>query len=34
MAKRALRTLCLAYKEIGPREDLSTKDGTGVYSVE
>lgn len=34
MAGRALRTICLAYKDIGPREDLNTKDDKGVYHVE
>ncbi|CAD8078964.1 unnamed protein product [Paramecium primaurelia] len=34
MAGRALRTICLAYKEISAREDLTTKDNKGVYAVE
>lgn len=31
MAKRALRTICLGYKEINGNEDLTTKDDKGVY---
>lgn len=31
MAGRALRTLCLAYKDLSAREDLTTKDPKGVY---
>jgi Ca2+ transporting ATPase len=34
MATRALRTLCLAYKEVSPREDLVTKDKKGVFDAE
>lgn len=34
MAGKALRTICLAYKDIGPREDLNTKDSKGVFDVE
>lgn len=34
MAGRALRTICLAYKEVSQREDLTTKDSKGVYQVE
>jgi Ca2+ transporting ATPase len=34
MAGRALRTICLAYKELSAREDLTTKDPKGVYAVE
>lgn len=31
MAGRALRTICLAYKEVNAREDLTTKDSKGVF---
>ena len=34
MAGRALRTICLAYREVTPREDLTTKDNKGVFDVE
>ena len=34
MAGRALRTICLAYKEVTAREDLTTKDGKGVFAAE
>jgi len=34
MASRALRTICLAYKDVGPREDLVTKDAKGVFEAE
>jgi Ca2+ transporting ATPase len=34
MADNALRTICLAYKEISGNEDLSTKDHLGVFDVE
>lgn len=34
MAGRALRTICLAYKEISLKEDLVTKDSKGVFDVE
>lgn len=34
MAGRALRTICLAYKDISPREDLVTKDKKGVFNTE
>jgi len=33
MAEESLRTLCLAYKDIG-LEDLETSDNHGVYDVE
>jgi len=31
MAGRALRTICLAYKDISAKEDLTTRDAKGVY---
>lgn len=34
MAGRALRTICLAYKEIGNREDIISKDAKGVFNTE
>ena len=34
MAERALRTICLAYKDIGPNEDLEKKDKLGVFEME
>lgn len=34
MADNALRTIVLAYKELGNNEDLETKDNLGVFEVE
>jgi magnesium-transporting ATPase (P-type) len=34
MADNALRTICLAYREITGSEDLHTKDHLGVFDVE
>lgn len=34
MANGALRTLCIAYKEIGVRDDLVTQDDKGVFDIE
>lgn len=34
MAQNALRTICLAYKDLNDSEDLSTKDKLGVYDIE
>jgi Ca2+ transporting ATPase len=34
MADRALRTICFAYKDIGPNEDLEKKDHLGVFDLE
>lgn len=34
MADQALRTICLAYKEIIGNEDMITKDNLGVFDVE
>lgn len=34
MASRALRTICLAYRDVSPREDFTTKDNKGVFDVE
>lgn len=34
MANKALRTICLAYKELNGSEDLDSKDHLGVYNVE
>ena len=34
MANSALRTLCIAYKEIGERDDLVTQDDKGVFDIE
>lgn len=34
MANQALRTICVAYKDLNGSEDLKSKDDKGVYSVE
>mmetsp|Transcript_55738 Transcript_55738/g.77294 ORF Transcript_55738/g.77294 Transcript_55738/m.77294 type:complete len:205 (+) Transcript_55738:1793-2407(+) len=34
MADNALRTICLAYKELNGNEDMNTHDDLGVYDVE
>ena len=34
MANSSLRTLCIAYKEIGVRDDLVTQDDKGVFDIE
>ena len=34
MADNALRTICLAYREINGTEDLATKDHLGVFDIE
>jgi Ca2+ transporting ATPase len=34
MASKALRTLCVAYKEINGNEDFTTKDDKNVYEIE
>lgn len=34
MAEKTLRTLCLAYKPIMPRESYEEKDQRGVYEIE
>ena len=34
MADTALRTICLAYRDISGNEDLSKKDNLGVFDVE
>lgn len=34
MANSALRTLCIAYKDIGVRDDLVTQDDKGVFDIE
>eukprot|EP00335_Anophryoides_haemophila_P000474 CAMPEP_0205850056 /NCGR_PEP_ID=MMETSP1019-20131125/61054_1 /ASSEMBLY_ACC=CAM_ASM_000403 /TAXON_ID=46462 /ORGANISM="Anophryoides haemophila, Strain AH6" /LENGTH=58 /DNA_ID=CAMNT_0053197073 /DNA_START=319 /DNA_END=495 /DNA_ORIENTATION=+ len=34
MADNALRTICLAYKDITGSEDIETKDNLGVYDIE
>jgi len=34
MADNALRTICLAYRDITGNEDLVKKDNLGVYDVE
>ena len=34
MAKKALRTICLAYKNIPNSADVTTKDEKGVYNIE
>lgn len=34
MANNALRTICIAYKELNGNEDLESKDNLGVYDVE
>lgn len=34
MANSALRTLCIAYKEISQSDDLVTQDDKGVFDIE
>ena len=34
MAEQSLRTLCLAYKNKGADEDITTSDDKGVYEIE
>lgn len=34
MADNALRTICLAYREISGSEDLTSKDNLGVFDIE
>ena len=34
MASRALRTICIGYKEIEGNEDMTTKDEKNVYKIE
>mgnify|MGYP001809824210 CR=1 FL=1 len=34
MANKALRTICIAYKDISAKEDLTTKDSKGIFDVE
>lgn len=34
MANEALRTICIAYREINGSEDMQTKDHLGVFDVE
>lgn len=34
MANDALRTICLAYKDLNGKEDLESKDNLGVYDIE
>ena len=34
MANKALRTICIAYKDISAKEDLTTKDSKGIFNVE
>ena len=34
MAEESLRTLCLAYREVGENQNLDAKDDKGVYEVE
>ena len=34
MADNALRTICLAYKDLKGNEDFTTKDKLGVFDVE
>jgi len=34
MANKALRTICLAYKDLTGNEDMNTKDKLGVYDYE
>jgi len=34
MAQNALRTICVAYKDLNGNEDLDSKDNLGVYNVE
>jgi len=34
MAGQALRTLCIAYKNLNGNEDLKSKDDKGVYQIE
>jgi Ca2+ transporting ATPase len=34
MAESSLRTLCLAYKKIGAKDDIEAKDEKGVFNIE
>lgn len=34
MAKRSLRTLCFAYKQLNGSEDITNSDSKGVFEVE
>lgn len=34
MAGRALRTICLAYRNLSGNEDLTSKDSKNVYDIE
>ena len=34
MANEALRTICVAYREVSSSEDLSKKDNLGVFDIE
>ncbi len=34
MADNALRTIVLAYKDLGPNEDITNKDRLGVFDIE
>ncbi len=34
MAAKSLRTLCLGYKKLSPRDDFAVRDEKGVYEVE
>jgi len=34
MANQALRTICIAYKDLSGGEDSQSKDNLGVYEIE
>ena len=34
MANKSLRTLCIAYKKLGPHDDLETEDEKGIFDAE
>lgn len=34
MANEALRTICIAYREVNSSDDLTTKDKLGVFDIE
>lgn len=34
MATNALRTICIAYKDLSPNDDITTKNEQGVFTIE
>lgn len=34
MANQALRTICVAYKDLNGSEDIKSRDDKGVYNIE